>query len=40
MKIAVVGCMHGELEKTYETVAEIEEREGFKVELVIFFHSN
>jgi hypothetical protein len=37
MKIAVVGCMHGELERTYETVAEIEELEKCKIELVKVF---
>ncbi len=35
MKIAVEGCLHGELQKVYETVQEIEEREGYKVDLLL-----
>jgi lariat debranching enzyme len=34
MKIAVEGCMHGELNKMYETITEIENREGYKIDLV------
>lgn len=35
MKIAVEGCLHGELEKVYETIAEIETREKTKVDLLL-----
>ncbi|XP_046659330.1 lariat debranching enzyme isoform X1 [Homalodisca vitripennis] len=35
MKIAVEGCAHGELEKIYETLQELEKQEGFKVDLLI-----
>ena len=31
MRIAIEGCTHGELEKTYETIKEIEEKDGRKV---------
>jgi hypothetical protein len=34
MKIAVEGCMHGELSKMYETIADIERRESCKIDLV------
>ena len=34
MKIAVEGCMHGELNKMYETIHDIEKREGYKIDLV------
>jgi hypothetical protein len=34
MRIAVEGCMHGELTKMYDTIAEIEDREGYKIDLV------
>ena len=34
MKIAVEGCMHGELNKMYETIQDIEKREGYKIDLV------
>lgn len=34
MKVAVEGCMHGELNKMYETITEIENREGYKIDLV------
>ncbi len=35
MRIAVEGCMHGELTKMYDTIAEIEDREGYKIDLVM-----
>ena len=35
MHIAVEGCAHGELDKIYETIQEIEEEENFKVDLLI-----
>ena len=34
MRIAIEGCMHGELTKLYETIGEIENREGYKIDLV------
>ncbi|EJD76242.1 hypothetical protein LOAG_16772 [Loa loa] len=33
--IAVAGCSHGEMDKIYATVAEIERREGYKFDLLI-----
>ena len=33
MRIAVEGCTHGELEKTYETLKQIEEQDGRKVRM-------
>ena len=35
MRIAVEGCTHGELEKTYQTIKQIEERDGQKVDLLL-----
>ncbi|BFZ21943.1 hypothetical protein BsWGS_24982 [Bradybaena similaris] len=35
MKIAVEGCCHGELDKIYDTVQELERRNGFKIDLLI-----
>jgi lariat debranching enzyme len=35
MKIAVEGCLHGELQKVYDTIAEIEDREKYKVDLLL-----
>ncbi|XP_073838005.1 lariat debranching enzyme [Musca autumnalis] len=35
MKIAVEGCAHGELEKIYETIAEIEKRDAIKIDLLL-----
>lgn len=35
MKIAVVGCAHGELEKIYDTIGDIEEKDGCKVDLLL-----
>ena len=32
MRIAIEGCTHGELEKTYDTIKEIEEKDGRKVD--------
>jgi lariat debranching enzyme len=31
MRIAIEGCTHGELEKIYSTIQDIEKREGYKV---------
>ncbi|KAK6105243.1 hypothetical protein QQG55_19480 [Brugia pahangi] len=33
--IAVAGCSHGEMDKIYATMAEIERREGYKFDLLI-----
>lgn len=35
MKIAVEGCCHGELDKIYETIAYLEQKEGIKVDLLL-----
>ena len=35
MKIAVEGCLHGELERVYETLEFIEQKKGIKVELLL-----
>lgn len=35
MRIAIEGCTHGELEKTYDTIKEIEEKDGRKVDLLL-----
>ncbi|XP_044761104.1 lariat debranching enzyme [Coccinella septempunctata] len=35
MKIAVEGCAHGELEKIYDTIKCLEERENIKVDLLL-----
>lgn len=35
MKIAVEGCAHGELEKIYECIITLQEREGIKIDLLI-----
>jgi len=35
MKIAIEGCLHGELQKVYETIHEIEERENYKVDVLL-----
>ena len=35
MKVAVEGCCHGELNKIYETIAVIEQRDGIKVDLLL-----
>jgi len=32
MRIAIEGCTHGELDKIYTTIQEIEKREGYKVQ--------
>ena len=42
MRIAIEGCTHGELEKTYDTIKEIEEKDGRKVDsplscVIIYF---
>lgn len=35
MKIAVEGCAHGELEKIYDTIEDIETQQKVKVDLLI-----
>ncbi|XP_059163125.1 lariat debranching enzyme B-like [Physella acuta] len=35
MKIAVEGCCHGELDKIYESIAELEKKNGIKVDLLL-----
>ena len=35
MKIAVEGCCHWELDKIYETIAFLEEKENIKVDLLL-----
>lgn len=35
MKIAVEGCAHGELEKIYECIETLQEREDIRIDLLI-----
>lgn len=35
MKIAVEGCAHGELDKIYDCIEVLQEREGITVDLLI-----
>lgn len=35
MIIAVEGCAHGELEKIYETIKELEKRDSIKVDMLL-----
>lgn len=35
MKIAIEGCMHGELQKVYETIEQIEKEQNYKVDLLL-----
>jgi len=35
MRIAIEGCTHGELENIYKTIKEIEDIEGYKVDMLI-----
>ncbi|XP_055008401.1 lariat debranching enzyme isoform X2 [Boleophthalmus pectinirostris] len=35
MKIAIEGCCHGELDKIYETISYLEQKEGIKVDLLL-----
>ena len=35
MKIAVEGCCHGELDKIYETLAFLENKENIKVDILL-----
>ncbi|XP_044270846.1 lariat debranching enzyme [Tribolium madens] len=35
MKIAVEGCAHGELETIYDTLQYLEQKEGFKIDLLL-----
>jgi hypothetical protein len=34
-QIAVEGCMHGELDKVYDTLRRLEEAEGIKIDLLL-----
>ena len=35
MHIAIEGCLHGELEKVYATIQEIQDMEGIKIDLLV-----
>lgn len=35
LQIAVEGCMHGELDKVYDTLRELEKAEGVKIDLLL-----
>lgn len=35
MKIAIEGCAHGELEKIYDCIQTIQDRENIKIDLLI-----
>jgi lariat debranching enzyme len=35
MKIAVEGCCHGELDKIYETIEYLEQKNNIKVDLLL-----
>lgn len=35
MKIAIEGCAHGELEKIYECIETIQNKEGISIDLLI-----
>src|SRR3989338_6208025 len=35
LRVAVVGCVHGELEKVYESIVNIEKLHGVKTDLII-----
>lgn len=35
MKIAIEGCMHGDLDNVYRTLKYIEERAGTKIDLLL-----
>ncbi|KAG8740020.1 hypothetical protein FRC12_016132 [Ceratobasidium sp. 428] len=35
MKVAVTGCCHGKLEGTYQQVQDLEEENGYKIDLVL-----
>lgn len=35
MKIAIEGCAHGDLENIYDTLHILEQKNGFKVDLLI-----
>ena len=35
MKIAVEGCAHGELDKIYEAIQNVEKKDGVKIDLLI-----
>lgn len=35
MKIAIEGCAHGELEKIYDTLQLLEQKENVKVDVIL-----
>ncbi|KAL3307764.1 lariat debranching enzyme, partial [Cichlidogyrus casuarinus] len=35
VRVCIVGCLHGELDKVYREIATVESQKGFKVELVL-----
>ncbi|KAG8713855.1 Lariat debranching enzyme A [Ceratobasidium sp. 394] len=35
MKVAVAGCCHGELDATYKQIQDLEQRNNYKVDLVL-----
>lgn len=35
MKVAIEGCAHGELERIYETLQDLESKGGNKIDLLI-----
>ena len=35
VQVAIEGCGHGELDKIYETIAEMEKAQGFRIDLLI-----
>lgn len=35
MKIAIEGCCHGALNKIYQSIQDIEKKEGYKVDLLL-----
>ncbi|KAI9341377.1 lariat debranching enzyme, C-terminal domain-containing protein [Obelidium mucronatum] len=35
MRVAIEGCLHGELDKVYAAIKQVEDKEGFKVDLLI-----
>lgn len=35
LTVAVEGCGHGDLDNIYATIADLEQREGYKIDLLI-----
>ncbi|ORY44385.1 hypothetical protein BCR33DRAFT_753782 [Rhizoclosmatium globosum] len=35
MRVAIEGCCHGELDKIYQSIKQVEDKEGWKVDLLI-----